>query len=171
MRVQIEQTQELELQNKQEEISFELINPATGEIIDVENLDIDNLHYQWHIARELQKKLKNFMDRVEALLITKIEQPVNTNTVHLETQYGKLKIQFKESEKYDEEKINEAGILLGDKLYELFKIEYKPRKKELKKFFATNFSEKFLEEAKRILREAKQTVSSKPSISEEKWNG
>lgn len=99
------------------------------------------------------------------------ENKRDQNTVHLKSTDGqKIKVEFGIDYDYDQEQMMTAADLLGrDTFDSLFKtkIEFVPKKRELKKFLNTVSSDERIETAKKIITDATITRDKSPYVSVE----
>lgn len=93
------------------------------------------------------------------------------NTVHLESTDGqKVKVEFGIDYEYDAEQMMTVAELLGKERFDgLFKtkIEFIPKKRELKNFLNTVSSDERVETAKKVIQDATITKDKSPYVSVE----
>lgn len=99
------------------------------------------------------------------------ENKKTQNTVHLQSTDGrKIKVEFGIDYEYETEQMVTAADLMGkDKFDSLFKtkIEFVPKKRELKTFLNTVSSDERVETAKKIIQDATITKDKSPYVSVE----
>jgi hypothetical protein len=91
------------------------------------------------------------------------------NTVHLQSSEGKkVDVQFGSETQYVTEEMMEVSSMLGleqfDQLFET-KIEFKAKRRELKKFLNTVFPDEKIETAKQMIQDATVTKDKTPYVS------
>lgn len=100
------------------------------------------------------------------------EERNGQKSVHMETadRKQKVKVEFKtELQVADDSQMEAVRQLLGDeRFFELFKLRYEPRAKNLKIFLNTGSTSEAVQTAKEIIRESVKDVEKTPYVSTEK---
>ena len=121
---------------KTEKMTFELVNPLTGEINQYSGLPND----VWGACELLMRQLKAvkeeaIQDARSKAVKAKQDNPTVPNTFRVETRFGDIKIELKQDPKFTYEELEDLFItapnLVTEKTY--YKLNLRPVKKEMSK--------------------------------------
>lgn len=134
-------------------------------------MNLDEAIHEFVRLDARRAELKQEVANVLAVLLPEASAIRNgQNTVRLQSNDGKvIRVQFKEAYNCDANQLNSAKEMIGDDFFEsLFKIEYLPRLRELKKFLASKSTDERIETAKEIIKEGIHSHERSPYIEIEK---
>jgi hypothetical protein len=159
---------EVQTVSKKEETQVdvaELINPVSGEAVDLGNLG--EVVKQWKEVKEMVSLLYRFKGQLENVIVNSVAPPEGSKTAHLVTDAGKLKVTFGSEIKWDQGLLEDAMAVLGDEGKGLVKVVYKPKLTPIKTFLATVHDNEKVETAKEMIRMAMVELPKKPYVAEE----
>lgn len=142
----------------------EILNRLTGEVLAIpEGIDAEReqriVDFAW--ATSKYEEARNLQAETKARLLTYASeiQLAGRKSGFLESSLTgiKLQMQFRDNDKWDVATMQEAEAVLGDKFHELFDIEvkYKPKRRALNQWLATQSGDNQENAAREIIRNAK----------------
>lgn len=141
--------------------SMQLAHPLTGEMVEAE--DLNAVVEMWRDVKDHISQLYDLKNELEQIITFNVEQPEDSNTAHLETPAGHVKVEFRTTEKWEKKSIQAAAHILPD-LVDNLKISG-VYKRYLKKLENTTFTEPEKEQAKKLIFDARSEQLAKPYIS------